>query len=274
MAQRVDVHAADARFQWLLSLQRNRRKRSKERRFVVEGVRSIDQLAKRDDWPIDAFIFDGQRLLSSWARQHLTGSRASEHLALSSSLMAELSEKRDTSELLAVARMPADDLSRIPTADDVVLVLADRPASPGNLGTLIRSVDALGGHGVLVYGHGVDPYEPATIRAAAGSLFAVPVVRVESRSALVDWLDELRARLPAIQIVGTSAHAAETLWEAPLSAPLLLLCGNETSGVAHNLLDLADMVIRIPLVGSASSLNVACAMTATLTEIARRRSQS
>ena len=73
------------------------------------------------------------------------------------------------------------------------MVLVDRPSSPGNLGTIIRTADALGAAGVLTTGHGAHLYDPRTIRASVGSLFALPVVPVPSHEALVDWLDGWRA---------------------------------------------------------------------------------
>ena len=90
------------------------------------------------------------------------------------------SNKSEPSELLALVAMPADDLDRIPLSPDLLVVAFDRPASPGNLGSIIRSCDALGAHGVIMTGHSVDLYDPETISASVGSLFALPVVRLPS----------------------------------------------------------------------------------------------
>src|SRR5204862_5928572 len=131
------------------------------------------------------------------------------HVELERSLMEELSSKEETSELVALVGMPPDDLDRIPRRPDALLVVLDRPASPGNLGSVIRSADALGAGGVVVAGHAADPYDPQTVRASQGSLFAVPVVHVASA-------EELEPRLEGLQVVGTSAHGDVELAEVDL----------------------------------------------------------
>src|SRR5215470_6453782 len=93
-------------------------------------------------------------------------------------LLAELGAKDEGSpELVAVVEMPGDDLDRIQAGSDFLGVLLDRPASPGNIGSIIRAADALGAHGVIVTGHAADVYDPRCVRASTGSLFALPVVR-------------------------------------------------------------------------------------------------
>src|SRR5256886_13820679 len=99
--------------------------------------------------------------------------------------------------------MPADDLVRIPAGPELLVVVFDRPASPGNLGTLIRSADAFGASGVIVTGHAADVYDPKAVRASTGSLFSVPAVRVPSHRHALDWTAQLRGRGVAMQVVGT-----------------------------------------------------------------------
>ena len=96
----------------------------------------------------------------------------------------------------------------------------DRPASPGNLGSIIRSADAFGAHGVIVAGHAADVYDPRTVRASTGSLFALPVVRCPSHREVASWVAAQRARGVPIVLAGTVRllEAAEgtveerTLW--------------------------------------------------------------
>jgi len=145
--------------------------------------------------------------LSDWAEGLLAQGVAKIHYELPARLMQELSQKEEASELIALATMPADDLARIPVRADFVAVVLDRPASPGNLGTIIRSCDALAAAGVIITGHAADLYDPETIRATTGSFFSVPAVRLPGHNELLPWLAELRRRRPALQVVGTSAKA-------------------------------------------------------------------
>src|SRR5690606_22589389 len=119
----------------------------------------------------------------------------------------------EPSEILALIGMPDEDLRRIPRKRDWLVVVFDRPANPGNLGTVIRSCDALGAHGLVITGHAVDLYDPETIRASVGTLFALPVVRVAAPRELEPWFEQVRTEIGPFQIVGTSAKASIALDE-------------------------------------------------------------
>src|SRR5262249_42973335 len=153
-----------------------------------EGVRSINQ-AIEYNWTINAFLYSNEQRLSGWAQDILAHSRAPAHFELPLALLEKLSNKTDTSELIALVAMPEDRLSRIPIQENLLVVVFDRPASPGNLGTLIRSCDALNAHGLVITGHAADLYDPETISAATGSLFALPAVRLPSHHELLPWFD-------------------------------------------------------------------------------------
>jgi TrmH family RNA methyltransferase len=181
---------------------------------------------------------------------------------LSEELMRELGEK-DEQELIAVVGLPEDRLDRIPSAPDQLVVVFDRPATPGNIGTLIRSADAFGAHGVIVTGHAADPYDPRAVRASTGSLFAIPVVRVPSHREVLDWA--------TARIVATDERGETDVSEADLTGPTVVLIGNETSGLSAAWRDAADQTVRIPIAGAASSLNAATAGTVVLYEAARQR---
>jgi len=156
MAKRVlPVSTANAAYQRLEVLRRNRTKRHRYGEFVVEGVRGITG-ALAAGWPIRAFAFPRDRQLSRWAASILETSAADSHFAMDSALFDTLSEKEEPSELLAVVAMRPDSVERLPVETGMTVVVVDRPASPGNLGTLIRSCDAFGVNGVIVTGHGVD----------------------------------------------------------------------------------------------------------------------
>ena len=254
------VHTENNDFQHVMVLRDNRKARRKYGEFFVEGVRCIESLLAHQR-EVTGFYFDAERQLSSWAQQILDASRARKHYALSSALMAKLSEKEETSELVATARMPDDDLSRIPIHAGLHTVLLDRPENPGNLGTSIRSSDAFGVDGVVITGHAADPYHPQAVRGSMGSLFAQRVVRSESHQQLADWSSAIRQQYPDLQIVGTSARGEKLLSELDCRRPTIICAGNETEGLAPRLAEMCDTMVRIPMRGWASSLNVSCALS-------------
>jgi tRNA G18 (ribose-2'-O)-methylase SpoU len=185
--------------------------------------------------------------------------------------MQKLSQKEESSELIAIPRIPADDLARISQSDTPLIVILDRIASPGNLGTIIRSCDALGVDGILLTGHAVDLYTPETIRATTGSFFALPVVRVPSSKDILPWIEQQKQRHPSLAVVGTSAKAEQILSEYDFSRPIVLLIGNENHGLSLHYKQICDALVTIPMVGAASSMNVACATSICLYEISRQR---
>jgi TrmH family RNA methyltransferase len=270
MAKTIRIHTSNADFQQIEALRRNREKRQRLRAFVVEGVRPINQMIAHQ-WEIQAFVYARGRPLSDWAKQVLAQSTAERHYEIEPDLMATLSAKQETSELLAVATIPADDLQRIPIQPGFLTLLFDRPSSPGNLGTLIRSGDALRANGLVITGHAADLYDPETISASTGSLFALPAVRVGSPRELEPWFDQIRATLGDLQVVGSDETAEVDLDAHQWNRPTVLILGNETWGMSAHFRARCDHIIRIPIYGSASSLNVACAASIMLYEIDRQR---
>jgi TrmH family RNA methyltransferase len=254
--------SASAEFQLLRSLRDNRRQRAQQGRFLVEGVRPID-VAVQQGWAVESFLHPDGRRLSAWARGLLAAGIAGEHIVVAPELWSGLSDREEPSELLAVLRLPSDDLARIRPG---VAVVFDRPSSPGNLGSVIRSADAFGADGVVVTGHAADPYDPRAVRASQGALFALPVVRAGTGAQVDSWLDR-----PGLRLVGSSAHGAVTLADADLGGDLVLVLGNEARGMSAAWRDRCDEVVAIPSGGVAGSLNVAAAAAILLYETRRRQ---
>ncbi len=266
----VRIYSENNDFQYIETLRRKREKRQKQKEFFIEGVRPINQAIKYN-WTINAFVYARDKGLSDWAQNILTRAPAKTHFEVPLPLLEKLSNKAEPSELLALVAMPEDNLSRIPIDENLLVVVFDRPASPGNLGTIIRSCDALKVAGMIITGHAVDLYDPVTISATTGSLFALPVVRMPSHKELLPWFEMMQTRLGALQIVGSSEKAEKEISAHDFTPPTVLLVGNETWGLSTSYQELYDVTVKIPIYGSASSLNVACATSIMLYEIDRQR---
>ena len=264
------VTRRNARFQQWAALLENRSKRQRSGEFIVQGVRPIT-LALRNGWPIRAVLYDAGAAMSQWARETLDAV-AVPKVAVAAELMHELGGKTDASpELLAVAALPADDLARIPAGPGMLAVVFDRPASPGNLGTLIRSADAFGASGVIVTGHAADVYDPRSVRASTGSLFSLPVVRVPSHRPVLDWAGSRPARDLDVSVVGADERGDTGVADVDFTRATVLVIGNETAGLSAAWRDACDHLVRIPMLGAASSLNAAMAASIVLYESARQR---
>ncbi len=272
----VKLRSENNDFQHAETLSRNRVRRQKHRKFFVEGVKTIEQ-ALTNEWKIDAIYYAGDVELSSFARKVLGRSTAHEHFELPSRMFEKLrwsSKMEKRSELIALIEMPPDDLSRIPVHEDSLIVVFDRPSSQGNLGTIVRTCEAFGVDGLVITGHAVDLYDPQTVRASMSSLFSLPIVRLPSHQEVREWSDGIRKQYPGFRVVGSSAHGAQDLHEYEVQGPLALVMGNETHGLSMNYMKICDAVVRIPMHGSATSLNVASASAILLYEINRQRSRT
>lgn len=270
-SRKQQVRSADNRFQRLEVLKTNREKRGRYGEFIIEGVIAINS-AVRAGWPIRALVYAAGRQLSDWALQLIAGCPAEEHLVLSPELMERISDKDDTSEIIAVGCMPADDFKRIPLSSRSAVAVFDRPASPGNLGSSIRSCEAFSLDGVVITGHAADPYDPHAVRGSMGGLFRLPVVRCGGPGEVLAWCDSARSSEAGLRIIGTSAraerHVDELDWREP--GPVLLVFGNETRGLSEAWRAGCDELVKIPMSGGASSLNVSCAVSIVLYERARQ----
>jgi tRNA G18 (ribose-2'-O)-methylase SpoU len=253
-------------FQHVEVLKRNRTRRQQHHELFVEGVRPITELVA-SDLQVESLWWSVERPLSDWAKRMRDAAGASDHYVVTPELMAKLSDREEPSELVATARMPADDLDRIRSRDDLVIVMYDRPASPRNLGTLIRSAHALGADGVVVCGHSADVYDPQTIRASLGAQFALPIVRKGGTAEVFAWLDTLPVRP---RVIGTDSEGPTAIAAAVLQPPIVIVAGNEAAGMSYRLRERCDDVVSIPMRHEGESLNVAVATSIVLYEIARR----
>ncbi|TDD52793.1 RNA methyltransferase [Saccharopolyspora elongata] len=264
------VSTRNALFQQWQALLSNRTKRQRSGEFLIHGVRPIT-LAVEQGWPLHNLLYPSGRKLSTWARRLIDECDATA-VEVHPDLLWELGEREsETPELIAVAALPADDLDRLPVGQDFLGLVFDRPTSPGNIGTLARSADAFGAGGLIVSGHAADVYDPKSVRASTGSLFSVPAVRVPSPQDVLDWVDGHRRRGVPIVVVGTDERGTAEITDFDFTRPVLLVIGNETSGMSATWRDLCDEIVRVPIGGAASSLNAASAGTVVLYEAARQR---
>ncbi|MEO6318196.1 MAG: TrmH family RNA methyltransferase [Acidimicrobiales bacterium] len=250
------IESESAEFQLLEALLHNRRKREQRSEFLIEGVRAIDR-ALVAGWPLRAALVPAGAERSSWAADVL--GRVPDRIEVRPDLFARLTARQNAPEIVLVGRIPPPDLAAVPRPADGVVVVVDRPSSPGNLGTIIRTADALGAAAVLTTGHGAHLYDPQTVRASVGSLFALPVVPVAGNQELVDWVAGWRADAPLTVYATDEGGDVVLAPSATASRPAVLLLGSERTGLARALRDLADATLAIPMRGSASSLNVAVA---------------
>lgn len=266
------IYSKNATFQKFEVLKTNRNKRYKYNEFFVEGVRNINEAVK-NNWRICSFLYTKENKLSSWAIEILNNVKTDINYELTSELMADLSNKEDTSELLAIVEMRKDSFDQFQFSENPILALFDRPSNKGNLGTIIRSCDALGVEGLIITGHAVDLYDPDVIVSSMGSFFHVPVIRVTENKLLDAFIADMKNKYTNFKTIGTTAHKQYPIDKINMMNPLMFMIGNETDGLCKAYSDTCDLLTTIPMAdnSSASSFNVGCAATVMFYEAARQR---
>ncbi|MDZ4159028.1 MAG: RNA methyltransferase, partial [Anaerolineaceae bacterium] len=170
--------------------------------------------------------------------------------------------------IAAVARQDWTDLSQVSMEAGAVWVTLDAVQDPGNLGTILRTLDAIGGQGVILLENSADPYDPTAIRASMGAIFNQRLVRT-TYAQLALWKKET-----GIALIGASGAGTEDYHQTIYPPSLALLMGSERQGLKPQHLQLCDHVVRIPMMGTCDSLNLAVATAIVLYEIFNQRRSS
>jgi len=266
LARYVEMRARDAAFQRFETLRRNREKRAKSGLFFLEGVHPIER-AIEAGYEFECAAYDADKRLSGWGEDMLGKAAPETVYRVRGGLMAELSDREEPCEIIALVKMRTGLIDFAPERHSLYAIF-DRPAAPGNLGTVFRSADAFGARCVITTGHAADFYDPQCVRASIGTVFAKPHVNMGGCS---DCIDYLRSLPDKPLIVGTSARGDKWLNEVDLTGPVAMVIGNETFGMSKAWREACDVVAKIPICGAASSLNAGSAATVCFYEVARQR---
>jgi tRNA G18 (ribose-2'-O)-methylase SpoU len=238
--------------------------------YLVEGIRIVEE-AFSTGAPIDTLVYAPDLLVSERARALVEQVDATRRLALSESVFRALSDRQDPQGIAAVVRIQEQSLASIPLGSDLLVVVAYQVRDPGNLGTLIRTTDAAGASGIVVVEPSADVYDPQSVRATMGSLYALPIVRIAGEAALLPWYAHIRSLGLPLLVAASSAHGDRVHFDLDFRRPVVLLLGSERYGLPQTMRDTADELVRLPMLGRASSLNVSAAAAALIYEIIRQR---
>lgn len=239
--------------------------RDQQRAFMAEGLKLVID-ALDAGWTIRALVF------AKNARDNPAVQKAAARTVAAGGLVLEASEKvlsgitrRDNPQMVVgVFEQRLVPLASIrPKAGDVWVAL-DRVRDPGNLGTVIRTADAVGAAGVILVGETTDPFSIEAVRATMGSIFAVPLAKA-AVDAFLAWRRDFSGLVVGTHLKGAVDYRKGGYGEGPV----LLLMGNEQQGLPDSLAAACDRLVRIPQAGRADSLNLAVATGVMLYEIRR-----
>lgn len=241
---------------------RSRKEREESGLFFVEGIKLVGDAAESDA-PIEMVIVAPDLLRSDFAREtaeNLRG-RGVQVVEVTPDVFDTVSGKENPQGIAAVVRQSWVSLCDANLTTGLGWVALDGAQDPGNLGTVLRTSDAVGARGVILVGHTTDPYDPSAIRASMGAIFTQSLVRT-TFDELATWRDAHRGFM-----LGTSDAAPCDYRQADYRFPAILLMGSEQHGLDRCRQNVCDLVVRIPMAGHSDSLNLAVATGVTLYEL-------
>lgn len=247
---------------------RDRQGREQSKKFLIEGYREILR-ATDGNWVIDQLFICPELFLGENEAHLIERNRklGTEIITTSEKVFHKISYRDRPDGLLAIAPQKTLKLKDlvVPNQKTPFFIVAEAIEKPGNLGTILRSSDAVGVDGLIVCDRCTDIYNPNVVRASVGTLFHVPTVEAGGEETL-EWL-----RLHGTKILAATPSAKENFTEVDLSCPLAIAVGTEQLGLSERWMNQADLQVKIPMHGVADSLNVAMATTLLLYEVLRQR---
>ena len=248
-------------------LLRQRKARQASGTFLVEGIFQIGEAAAAQAAAkvrIESILYAPELLKSDFARELIRqqSGLGTPCYALSEEAFGSIADKDNPQGILAVVHQPTAHLEGInPGACPWVVALV-APQDPGNVGTILRTMDAVGASALLLLDSAVDPYHPGSARASMGAIFWHPIV-CASFADFSQW-----AAKHHYHIYGTSAHGQVDCREVfSYKFPVVLLLGSEREGLASVQAAICEKLIRLPMQGRVSSLNLAVAAGVMLYDI-------
>lgn len=231
---------------------RQKKARSESGLFLVEGIHHVGEVIEAH-WDVETVLYAPDLLTSHFARDLLSRLN-SKPQPVSAQVMEALTDKENPQGILAIARQRKLQLKNLYAMRTGVALVSTQ--DPGNLGTILRTMDAVGTNVLFLLDGGVDLYHPSVVRASMGALFWIPVIQT-SFDEFVTWAR--RAKPGGIQLIGTSAHADVDFHTLVPQIPWVLVMGSEQKGLSPEQTQACDVTVSLPMKGRVSSLNLAVA---------------
>jgi TrmH family RNA methyltransferase len=234
---------------------RQRKLRDESGTFLAEGIHLVGA-AVEAGVQIDSIFFAPDLLKSKYALDLIEESRANAVpcYPTTSDVFTSLASKEHPQGIVAVVHQSTQQLFDLNPETFSWGAACIAPQDPGNTGTILRTIDAVGASGIILLDGGVDAYHPTAVRASMGAIFRHPVVSTSFMD-FAQW-----AEVNRYQVVGTSAHASLDYKEIThFTRPLILLLGEERQGLTSEQERICDVMVRLPMHGKVTSLNLAVA---------------
>ena len=228
--------------------------------FIVEGEKFVDEIT---NFEVEAYL-----LSESFVNKRKYEEKGKIFI-VKDDAFKKLSDTVNPQGVLAVCKKKEYTVSNLFEKENPFIVIGERIADPGNLGTIIRTADAAGADGVVLSKNSVDIYNPKVIRSTAGSIFHIPIiVDVE----LPDFVATLREQ--NVDVFGAHLSGRFFPYDLNLRKSVALIVGNESEGLSEKIVGVVNKLVKIPMSGKAESLNASVACGILMYEVVRQRTNS
>src|SRR5688572_27565851 len=228
---------------------RQKKARDESGLFLVEGIHHVGE-AFEADWEVESIVYAPDLLTSDFALD-LILRQTSRPRPVSAHVMESLAGKENPQGILAVVHQKQAKFSDIKLPRTAVALVS--PQDPGNVGTILRTLDAVGGDALFLLDGGVELYHPSVVRASMGAIFWKPIIQA-SFDDFARWTRE-----GGHQLIGTSTRGAVDYQTLMPKIPWILVLGNEQKGLSAEQMQACDVTVSMPMKGRVSSLNLAVA---------------
>ena len=246
----------------------NKKHREENRQFIIEGVKLIQEAIK-EGVSISFLLFSDEFDYNKFIMQSEDRFDHVKTFILSDRIFNDISDCSTPQGIIAVVNRKDNSIDDVFSKEEFFLVVFDEVRDPGNVGTIIRTLDAVGSDGLVLLGGCADPYSPKAVRSTMGSIFRVPIYEIHNSKEFLVNLKKLGTHIMVGHVKGEDLFT----WQGGHER-IALVIGNESNGVKEDILEIATSTVTIPMRGKTDSLNAATAAGLMAYEIYRKRHYS
>lgn len=239
---------------------KQKKEREKTGKFYVEGQRIIDEIPS--NIKIDKYIF------SKTFYENIDTKKYEKHqnIVIEDNLFKKISDTINPQGIMAICEIPKIDINNIKIKENNFFVILDRISDPGNMGTIIRTAEALGADAIFLSKGCVDLYNDKVLRATMGSIFHLPIIENNDLDYLIDFL-----KTKKIDIICTYLEGGKPPYEINMKKSIAILIGNEANGVLEKYKEKSDYLVKIPMMGKVESMNASISSAIVFYEVLSQR---
>ena len=244
---------------------RQRKEREKSGKFYIEGLRLIGE-ALRIDFPLESILYSSDLLISDFGWKAIEDGKKKgiDIIEVTRDVFQTFALKEGPQGIAAVGFQKWVNIKAIHQPQGLWIAL-DNVQDPGNLGTIMRSLDGVGGKGLILLGNSTDVYHPTSVRSSTGAVFSLTIGK-ESLREFYEWKPK-----DVVPFIGTVCGEATNYRIYNYPQNMILIMGSEQKGLSNELVKMCEGLVTIPMTGSVDSLNLACAASIVLFEIYAKR---